>query len=88
MGIIQFVCWCVVVALLAAWMLTLAGKWGWREWLQVHAPCDFLYKLFSCDFCCSWWLGCFISLTLFVITGRWEMLVIPTISTMITRRFL
>ncbi len=87
MGIVEFACWCIVVGLLAAWMLTLADKWGWCEWLQVHAPCDFLYKLFMCNFCCSYWLGCIISLTLFVIIGRWEMLIVPMISTMITRKY-
>lgn len=87
MGITDFLCWCIVVGLLAAWMLTIADKWGWREWLQVHAPNDFFYKLFMCNFCCSWWLGVVISLTLLAVTGQWALLAVPTISTTITRRF-
>lgn len=87
MGIVEFICWCIVVGLLTAWMLTLADKWGWREWLQVHAPNDFLYALFTCNFCCSWWVGVIISLILLVATGQWEMLVVPMISTMITRKY-
>ena len=80
--------WGVVIGLLAAWMLALAIKWGWREWLQVHAPCDFLYKLFSCDFCCCWWLCVIISLILSAATGQWETMVAPMISTMIARKVL
>lgn len=87
MGIVEFLCWCIVVAMVAAWMLTLADKWGWREWLQVHAPTDFLYSLFSCNFCCSWWVCVIISIILSLAIGRWEMLVAPMISTMITRKF-
>lgn len=87
MGIVDFLCWAMVVGLLGAWLLTLADKWGIREWLQVHAPNDFLYRLFSCNFCCAWWIGVVISLTLSATNGRWEMLFVPLISTMITRRY-
>lgn len=87
MGIVQFVCWCIVVALLAAWLLTLADKWGLREWLQVHAPTDFLYKLFICNFCCSWWVCVAISVFLSVVIGHWEILAVSPISTMITRKY-
>lgn len=88
MMIVEFLCWVVVVGLLAAWILSLAGKWGWREWLQVHAPCDFLYRLFMCDFCCSWWLSVVISLTLLVVVGRRFMLAVPFCSTLIAAKWL
>ena len=48
---LAFVCWIVVIALAASFVMSLAVKWGILEWLQVHAPNDFLYKLFSCKFC-------------------------------------
>lgn len=87
MGIVNFLCWAVVVGLLGSWLLTLADKWGVREWLQVHAPNEFLYELFMCNFCCSWWVGVIISLFLLVVTGQCEMLAVPLISTTITRKF-
>ena len=83
--VVDFVCWVAVVALSAAFLLALAVKWKILEWLQVHAPNDFLYKLFSCKFCCSWWVSCLISLTLCVVAGRWQFLLIPFCSTLITR---
>ena len=84
-GIVAFVCYAVAVALSAAFLLGLAHKWGWIEWLQVHAPNDFLYKLFSCKFCCSWWVSVVISLTLCVTTGDWWLLLAPVCSTVIAR---
>lgn len=84
---VDFACWAIVVGLFASWLLVIADKWGVREWLQVHAPCDFLYKLFMCNFCTSWWLNVAICLTLAIITNKGVMLAIPLISTMITRRF-
>lgn len=88
MNIITFFCWAVVVALFAAFLLTLAEKWGIREWLQVHAPNDFFYALFTCNFCQSWWLSVVICITLFVVICHWQILAIPLISTLIARKFL
>jgi len=84
-GIVEFISWVAVVILAAAFLLSLARKWGIIEWLQVHAPTDFLYKLFSCKFCTSFWTGVAISLTLWMVTGAWQMLLIPICSTVIVR---
>ena len=75
----------VFVALVSAFMILLAAKLGIIEWLQVHAPTEFLYKLFSCKFCCSWWVSVGISLILSIATGHWYLLAIPFCSTVITR---
>ncbi len=85
LGIIEFACWVAVVALAAAFLLSLATKWKWIEWLQVHAPNDFLYELFSCKFCCSWWVSVIISLTLSIATGEWLLMAVPVCSTVIAR---
>lgn len=82
----DFLCLCVLVALLVVFVLTLAEKWGIREWLQIHAPNDFLHKLFMCDFCCCWWLSIIISLTLFVVAGWLELLAVAPFSTIIAVR--
>lgn len=85
LGIMEFVCWVVVVSLVAAFVLGLAAKWGWLEWLQIHAPNDFLSRLLNCKFCCSFWVGLIISLTLLAVTAHWSLLVVPFCSTIITR---
>ena len=83
--IIAFVCWVAVIALVAAFLLSLAVKWGWLEWLQVHAPNAFFEKLFNCKFCCSWWLSVGISLILSIATGQWFIMAAPLCTTVITR---
>ena len=79
--IVEFVLLGHLVMLATAFFLGLMSKWGWLEWLQVHAPNDFFNKLFNCKFCCSWWMGIILSLTLCVITGHWYLLLIPICST-------
>ena len=85
LGIVNFACYVAIVSLSAAFLLSLAVKWGWLEWLQVHAPSDFLHELFSCKFCCSFHVSAIISLTLCVVTGEWLLLAVPVCSTVITR---
>lgn len=81
----EFVCWVAVVALIAAFALSLADKWGLVEYLQVHAPNDFWNRLFSCRFCCSWWTCVLISLSLLIVTRQWFFVAVPFCSTLITR---
>ena len=83
--IVNFTCWVAIIALCAAFVLSLAKKWGILEWLQVHAPNDFLNKLFSCKFCCSFWVSLAISLTLSVVTGNWLLMAAPVCTTIVTR---
>lgn len=73
----------IVVALLAAFLLTLLRKWGVIEWVQVHGN-EFFAKMFNCDFCLSWWTCVLISLIAFVLTGNTVFLGVPFCSTMIT----
>jgi len=82
---VEFFCWSAVVGLVAAFALALAQKWGWIEWAQVHAPNEFIHKLVSCKFCCTWWVSVGISLTLWIATGHWWFIIIPVCSTMIGR---
>lgn len=84
-GIIEFACWMAVIALAAAFLLSLSVKWKWLEWLQVHALNAFLHELFSCKFCCSWWMCVIISIILCVATGQWILLAAPVCSTLIAR---
>ena len=84
-GIVTFLIWALIVQQSAAFFLGLANKWGWLEWLQVHAPSDMICRLFSCKFCCSWWMNVIISIILCVVTGNWWLAAIPVFATPITK---
>lgn len=77
----------IVVALIAAFVLTLARKWGVIEHAQIHGT-DFVSRLFSCDFCLSWWVCLFISITWYIATGDMTYLGVPFAAPMITRALL
>ena len=79
---IEFVCWVFLVALLVMFLRTLAIKWGILEYLQVNAPNEFLHKLFTCDFCQSFWLGMAISVLLAIFV-HWYLIFIPFFSSVI-----
>ena len=77
----------IVVALIAAFVLTLLRKWGVIEWVQIHGN-DFFSKMFNCDFCLSFWAGVALAILLAFITGNPALLLVPFCSTMITRYLL
>lgn len=76
---IEFIIHIALVALGVKFIMTLADKWGIREWLQRNAPSPFLAKLFSCDFCCSWWLGIIVCIPL-AICVHWYLIFVPIFS--------
>ena len=74
----------IIVALLAAFMIILANKWGLIEHLQIHGN-KFFNELANCNFCLSFWVGYIISVTFLIITGDFIFLLIPFFSTPLTR---
>ena len=80
----QFIYYIILVALIAAFVLTLLRKWGVIEWVQVHGN-EFFAKMFNCDFCLSWWACVLICFFGFVLTADPVDLGVPFCSTMITR---
>lgn len=74
----------IVVALIAAFVLTLLRKWGVIEWVQIHGN-YFFSKMFNCDFCLSWWACVLICFFALIFTGNPAFLGVPFCSTMITR---
>lgn len=72
---------------LAAFIISLAIKWGWIEYAQVHGN-DFVHKLASCYFCLSFWANCLITIFLIIITANLCLVIIPFISTPITKELL
>lgn len=83
--VVEFVFWVVIVSLLSAFFLGVAQKWGLIEWLQVHAPNDFLNRLFSCKFCCSFWMSVAICIGASIGAGDWILMLVPFCSTVIAR---
>jgi hypothetical protein len=72
------------IAFIAAFLILSITKLGVREWAQIHAP-KLISKLFSCDFCLSFWTCLFISLILLIFTGDIRLLIIPFLATPVTR---
>lgn len=83
----NFVLYVIVVALLAAFVITLCDKWGVIEWVQVHGN-RFFAKMFHCQFCLSWWVAVVLSVIMAAISGNPLLLLVPFCSTMLTRFFL
>ena len=77
MTMLTIIAYTIAVALASAFCLSLVRKWGWLEWLQVHAN-GFFYKLLSCHFCTSFWTGAMLSAIAATITGNvWILLCAP-----------
>jgi hypothetical protein len=74
----------VIVALAAAFVILFAKKQGWVEWMQIHGNV-FLSKLFSCDYCLSFWTGCVVALALALVLWEPWVIFVPILSTPITR---
>lgn len=79
---IEFVIYIILVAFAVLFLRTLAMKWGILEYLQVNAPNEFFHKLFTCDFCQSFWLGMVICVFLAIFV-HWYLIFIPIFSSVI-----
>ena len=79
-----YVCVMIFTACLSSWVICLLRKVGFIEWVQVHGN-DFFHKLFSCDFCLSWWTCCVLTVLWMLVTGEVDMMYMPFIGTMISR---
>ena len=77
----------IIVALLSAFLLLLAYKWGIVEYLQVHGN-DIISKMANCQFCLSWWLCVFVSVALLHYTMDCRVLIVPFLATPLCRRLL
>ena len=80
MSMSNFLVLAVIVALCVAFFVTLLHKWGFVEYMQIHGD-DFLHKLFSCDFCISFWISAVIALFLVAVFTDISLLLIPILST-------
>ena len=72
------------MSLLAAFIILTLTVTGARTWVQIHGP-KLIVKLFSCDFCISFWTCFLLSVILILITGRIELILLGPICTPLTR---
>ena len=79
-----YVAYIIVVALLTAFVIILAKKWGIVEYVQIHGN-DFFSKLASCDFCMSWWTSLAVSIIAVIVTGDWTLIFLPFFVTPLSR---
>lgn len=77
----------LVISPLAMFILCLMDKWGVTEYLRMHGN-DLVYKLVSCNFCRSFWIGLIISIIFAVVCGRVEILFCPILSALMGRMML
>lgn len=84
----QLIGYIIIVSCVAAWILSLAYKWRIIERVIVKTKIDMIHKMFSCDFCLSWWTAWVLTAALFCLTGDIHTLIVPFVSTCITRRLL
>lgn len=74
----------LIVALLAAFVVLFLGKIGVFAFVQVNGN-DFFSRLAKCEFCLSFWFGLFIAGIFCLVFWDWRFLLIPFLSTPITR---
>ena len=78
----------VIAGVWAWWLVTLAIKRGWLNWLQTNAPCDWVWLLFTCHYCMSWWSSLGACVAAAVVTGNWALLVSAFIGTFVGKSLL
>lgn len=81
---VNFIFVTVCIALIAAFIILLIGKIGLREYIVLVAP-KLISKLFSCDFCLSFWLAFALAILASLICNSLILVAIPLFSTPITR---
>lgn len=77
-------CFSMIVALMAAFVVLLVKKWGIAEFWQVHGN-DFVSRLFSCDFCMSWWVCVIMAVVGSVVFNNMALLPAAVLATPIAR---
>lgn len=74
----------ILIAFGSAFIILLMGKLGIREAVVVRSP-RLISELFSCDFCLSFWTGLILAIILAIFSNEIGAMLIPFLSTPITR---
>lgn len=84
---IDFLVSVILIGLACSFVLTLADKWRFVEWLQMHGT-ELISKAANCRFCLSWWTNLLVCCVIAVATKDCSFLGVPFFSTIITRFFI
>lgn len=84
MEIVIFLALAIIIAMLCAFCLILMRKWEIIEYVQVNGN-EFFAKMFSCDFCLSFWASVIVSIIFAVSMQDIRILLMPFVTTPITR---
>lgn len=74
----------IYISLASAFIILLIGKIGIRDGIIARAP-KLISQLFDCDFCLSFWTSLILAIILAIFFGEMSIILIPIISTPITR---
>lgn len=74
----------IITALLSAFIILLITKIGLRDFIIGRGP-KLISKMFSCDFCLSFWVNVFIALIITASMGCLSFIIIPIFAAPITR---
>lgn len=74
----------IITALLSAFIILLITKIGLRDFVIEQGP-KLISKMFSCDFCLSFWVNVFIALIITASMGCLSFIIIPIFAAPITR---
>ena len=74
----------IYIALAAAFVILLIEKLGVRDEIIARAP-KLISQLFDCDFCLSFWTALILAIILAIFFNKMSIILIPIISTPITR---
>lgn len=83
----EFICYSVIVALIATFIVLLLGKVGVLEWMQINGT-ELISKLASCHFCLSFWAGLIVAVIFAIITANPILVLVPICSSPISRSLL
>jgi len=83
----QFLTTIVLVALLAAFAISVLYKIGVIEFMQINGN-EFFSKLFNCQFCLCFWVNMILSIVYAIGLKEYTFLFIPVFSTVITRKLI
>lgn len=78
----------ITIALVSSFAILLIDRLGIRDNIVEKSKCSFISKLFSCDFCLSFWTNMLVCVLLIITTGNFALFVVPFLSTTVTRYLL
>lgn len=85
---LNFIQYLIIIVTLTAFILLTAKKMGAIDYVQRNTGNDFVYRLFTCQLCLSFWGCLLVSIIGFMITGDFIFLLIPFCATPLTLKLL